>query len=221
MKIRRSTLSLLVIVVVAIVAIFVVKRTMGSVYGDSLEIAIAVIGAALVIYQLSKDHQITKAEFIYNLNQSFSENKHIEDIYDKLKKDRDETYKFTKEDGRKMGDYVMFFQIMEYLVANGLISMDMVDHIFANKFFIFMHHQKTWEYQTQYDGINQPLINLYVRWYNFRVHKNLNILYDDYVIAENMSYFIPCTDKKGRKTITYDTTKIPLCPKKQHSGEQS
>lgn len=219
MRIRRSTLSLLVIVVVAIVAIFVVKRTMDSVYGDSLEIAIAVIGAALVIYQLSKDHQITKAEFIYNLNQSFSENKHIKDIYDKLKKDRDETYKFTKEDGRKMGDYVMFFQIMEYLIANGLISMDMVDHIFANKFFIFMHHQKTWEYQTQYDGINQPLINLYVRWYNFRVHKNLNILYDEYVIAENKSYFIPNTDKKGRKTITYNTKKIPLCPKKQHSNE--
>ncbi len=86
MRIRRSTLSLLVIVVVVIVSIFIVKRTMDSIYGDSLEIAIAVIGAALVIYQLSKDHQITKAEFIYNLNQSFSENKNIEDIYNKLKK---------------------------------------------------------------------------------------------------------------------------------------
>lgn len=221
MRIRRSTLSLLVIVVVVIVSIFVVKRTMDSVYGDSLEIAIAVIGAALVIYQLSKDHQITKAEFIYNLNQSFSENKNIEDIYNKLKKDRDEAYKFTKEDGRKMGDYVMFFQIMEYLVANGLISMDMVDHIFANKFFIFMHHEKTWTYQTQYDGINLPLIHLYVRWYNYRVQKNSNILYDEYVIANNESYFIPFTDKKGKKTISYNSKKIPLCPKKQHVDDQS
>ena len=222
MKIRRSTISLLMIVVFVIVLIFIVKRTMDSMFSDSLEIAIAVVGAALVIYQLSKDHQITRAEFIYNLNQTFAENERISVIYELLKKDRDEKVDITKEDGRKMGDYVMFFHIMEYLISRGLVSMDMVDNIFANKFFIFMHHEKTWEYQTQYDGINKPLIDLYVRWYNYRSIKELEVLYDDYVIADKQdSYFDRDEDKKGRIQIAYKKNKTPCCPKKHKIEENA
>ena len=216
MKIKRSTFTLLVIVVVSIMAIFIVNRTMDSIWGDSLEIAIAIIGVALVLYQLSKDHQITKAEFIYNLNQSFSDNKNIEYIYMKLKEDRDSSLVFDHSDGRKMGDYVMFFQIMEYLIQTGLITIEMVDQIFSNKFFLFMHHEDTWKYQTQYDGINKPLIDLYIRWYNYRVRKNYNCLYDEFVIANQTAYFLKYKARNGKELIKYQANRNPLCPKKSN-----
>lgn len=220
MKTRNTSITLILTVIVTFIAVYIVKLSFDSVVGDALEIAFAAIGVLLVLFQLKKDHQITKAEFIYNLNQNFSQNPNIEAIYELLKKARDEHIEhiFTKDDGRKMGDYVMFFEILAYLVDEGIVNMALVNTIFANKFFLFVHHPQVWEYQLAYDEINLPLLKLFVKWHNFRQQLGERLLYNSHptknlVIENHPEYF--CKTKKaknGRQLYRYNESHVKCGP---------
>lgn len=197
MKRNNQTLRIILIIIVSILIIYLVKRYFQSTIGNVIEIVVALIGVGLVILQLSKEHQITKAQFIYNLNDSFSDNANIAYIYNKLKACRESELYFTPDEGRKMGDYLMFFEIMEYLIQEDIITLSMADAIFSNKFFLFMHHDDTWKYQNQYDGINKPILLLYEQWYNYRLKHNMDILYPNFNISTNTDYFETIV-KKGK-----------------------
>lgn len=151
--------------------------------------ATALIGFGIILFQLYRDHKIKRAEFIYQLNDTFNDDDDIKDIYMKLKLDRDEKYDFTPEDGRKMGNYVMFFIIMQHLLEDRLIDMKMIDAIFWNKFFIFCNNKASYDYQLVCTKINYPILKLYETWYNYRVSNNLDIYYKEFNLSDREDLF--------------------------------
>ncbi len=85
---------------------------MGDSLSEIITIITAVFGVVSILYQLRKDYQISKAEFIYSLNDSFSNNAEIAYIYMLLKKFRDNgKQEISEDDGRRMGDYIMFLRL--------------------------------------------------------------------------------------------------------------
>ena len=216
MKRNNQMLRIALIIVVSILIIYLVKKYFQSTIGSVLEIVVALIGVGLVILQLSKEHQITKAQFIYNLNDSFSNNENIAYIYNKLKACRDCELYFTPDEGRKMGDYLMFFEIMEYLICEDIITLSMADAIFANKFFLFMHHDDTWKYQNQYDGINKPILLLYEQWYNYRLKHKMDVLYPRFNISTNKEYFETIIKKGEIVGIKYKKNKEKKYPNQEN-----
>lgn len=207
---RRNIISLFLIVVVSIGLIYLVKKNFDSILGDTIEIGIAAIGVGLVLFQLNKEHQITKAEFLYNLNDTFSNNRNICKVYAKLKEQRDlgsNNVVFTDDDARKMGDYIMFFEIMGYLVSQGIISMSTVDKIFANKFFLFMHNETAISKQLIYDGINGPILEFYSIWCLYRKKTNQKLLYGNHLIHKLPDMFVELNGK-----IKYRKRENPLFP---------
>jgi hypothetical protein len=184
---RRISITLIITIALSIAGIIYTRNKLDTEIGKVIEISIAIIGAGFVLFQLYGSHFITKAEFLYTLNDTFSDNKNICDIYLKLKEQRDlgtDKIKITDDDGRKMGDYVMFFEIMGYLVDEGIINMCVVDKIFANKFFIFMHNEHVIKNQLVYDGINAPILEFYVKWRNYRIRHKKPPLYGDTLVTK-------------------------------------
>lgn len=161
-------------------------------YSSLITTLTAIFGAIAIWYQLKKDQEISRADFIVSLNTTFHDNKNIEEIYQKLKLDRDsESFEFTEDDGRQMGDYVMYFQIMNYLIDEKIISIKMVDKIFSNKFFIFVNNPAAQMYQLKYSAINRPILELYAKWHNYRHIHNLKPLYDTHQLKNTMpEYFV-------------------------------
>ncbi|MFP4287579.1 MAG: hypothetical protein ACLFRI_07820 [Candidatus Izemoplasmataceae bacterium] len=171
-KIRNNTITIILLILFIILISYVLKDFLDERFAQMITLSTAVFGVIAVIYQLNKDHKITNAEFIYNLNNTFSENEDIDYIYKKLKKIRDHLEShLTEDDGRLMGDYIMFFEIMDYLVTEKMIAIDMVDEIFANKFFLFINNLDVQNYQLKYTEINMPIIRLYTKWVNYRIKK--------------------------------------------------
>ena len=197
MKKSKNTFYLVATVIIVILLIFLSKMYLGDTISDFVTIATAVFGAVAIWYQLRKDYQITKSEFIYNLNDTISNNENITYIYGRLKEYRDlEDVVITPEEGRRMGDYVMFFEIMGYLLEEGMITLEMMDRIFANKFFLFTNNPYAQEYQMKYSQINRPMLELYCEWYNYRVKKNLPELYPKKSLRMYEEYFL--MDARGR-----------------------
>ena len=134
---RSSSFFLVLTILLCISGIIYTRKHLDTDVGKAIEIVIAIIGAGFVLFQLHKDHYVTKAEFLYTLNETFSNNKNISDIYQKLKEQRDlgkDVVKLNGDDCRKMGDYIMFFEIMGHLVEEGIVSLKIIDKIFSNKF---------------------------------------------------------------------------------------
>lgn len=234
MRKRRSFITLIIITVTCISLIFISRTFLDEQVGSVFEIALAAVGVLLVVIELSKENQITKAEFIYNLNDTFANNGNISKIYMKLKAFRnDPTLTFDAEDGRLMGDYVMFFFIMYYLLCDGIISFRMVNEIFANKFFIFMHHPATWNYQNKIDEINKPILLLYADWYNYRKRKKLDELYPEFRLIRTdkdnpegldvygtKTYFDVYT-RFGKQQIRYKKNRSKIAPRNYITDEQA
>lgn len=130
---------------------------------DIIDILIAVLGLIAIWYQLKREQDISTAQFIVSLNDTFNENSDITYIYNKLKEIRDNKSDcLTENDGRVMGDYVMFFQVINYLLDQKVIRLDMIDGLFANKFFIFVNNLDVQNYQLKYNVINPHMYELYI-----------------------------------------------------------
>ena len=169
--------------ILIIISIFVVSTIATTKVNNIITIATAIFGFLIVLYQLSRDHKIKKAEFIYSLNTTFDSDSDISVIYMKLKKGRKESITFSEEEGRLMGNYVTFFMIMNHLLEERLISIKMIDAIFSNKFFLFCNNECTFNYQLSEREINKPIIQLYQKWYNYRRKNQLKELYDNYSLS--------------------------------------
>lgn len=183
MSLRKNGIFITVAVVIIIIVISLMLNSSSTQTNELITIITAVLGFLVIIYQLLQDHKIKKAEFIYNLNDTFNNDPLIAEVYMKLKKDRDEGTEFDKEDGRKMGNYIMFFIILEYLIRESFVTIQMVDTVFANKFFIFCNNHAAYEYQLKYTDINKPVLVLYEKWYNYRIKNSLKNLYEEHELA--------------------------------------
>ncbi len=192
----RKFFTIVLIFFIMMISIALFNRLTRESISNSATFITAIIGVVAIWYQMKKDADISKAEFILTLNSNFQDNENIIYIYSRLKEKRDGTNViFTPEDGRKMGEYIMFFQTIYFMVNEGVIDISMVDRLFANKFFLFMNNCDVQEYQLKYTSINKPILELYCLWFNYRVKQNLPLLYSEHMPHKTMEkYFV--TGKK-------------------------
>lgn len=161
--------------------VFVLKSTLLTAIATTTPI----VGIYAIWVQIKKDADIVKAQFIYNLNLSFSDNVKITKIYNKLKEFRDdETVKFTEVEGREMGDYIMFFETMNYLVEDSVVSIKIINQLFSSRFFIMANNPFVQEYQLSSVEYTEPIFKLYSKWYNHKKKLNHDIPYNKYSLEE-------------------------------------
>lgn len=194
---NRKFFTIVLIFFLMMISIALFNRLTKESISDSAAFITAVIGVVAIWYQMKKDADISKAEFILTLNCNFQDNDNISYIYTKLKEKRDGTnYSFTEEDGRKMGEYIMFFQTMYFMIDEGVIDIRMIDRLFSNKFFLFMNNPDVQKYQLKYTTINKPILELYCLWINYRRRNDMPLLYPEHMPHETMAkYFIDSKNK--------------------------
>ena len=189
MKNNKHTFQIIASVVILVVLIYFSQTYFGDEISELITILTAIAGVIAILYQLRKDYTITKAGFIYSLNDTFSNNSEIVYIYKLLKEYRDkESIVFTEDDGRRMGDYIMYFEIMGYLLDEDMVTIQMVDKIFSNKFFLFVNNPYTQKYQLKYSRINKPILELYCTWSNYRLKTGQKELYHKHSLTKFESY---------------------------------
>jgi len=194
---NRKFFTIVFIFLLTMISIALFNRLTKESISDSAAFIAAVIGVVAIWYQMKKDADISKAEFILTLNCNFQDNDNISYIYTTLKEKRDgKDVSFSEDDGRKMGEYIMFFQTMYFMIDEGVIDIRMIDRLFANKFFLFMHNPDVQKYQLIYTTINKPILELYCIWYNYRIKNDLPILYPEYMPHKTMDKHFTEVNKK-------------------------
>jgi len=202
---KRSVVFNLFIIVAIVLLVILMAQFSSQEVQNRVTIFSAVFGFLAILYQLRSDHKIKRAEFIYSLNDSFHKDSEIKTSYKLLKAARDENMekRIRKDDCMAMGNYLMFFMILNYLIDRKLVSMALIDKIFANKFFMFVNHPDVQTHQISVTSINYPILELFEKWYNYRLVHKSSLLYERFCLSNNKDLF----ERKANGMVRYKNRK--------------
>ncbi len=120
-----------------------------SLYISICESIGVLITIAIAIIQLSDSKEISRASFIVELNKSFVENEDYKKVYDILQDSLDhncEEQNYYENDNcdvflskSDISNYLTFFETIYILYKRRVISFDIIDDLFAYRFFLAVH----------------------------------------------------------------------------------
>jgi hypothetical protein len=148
----------------------------------------AIIGAlggiVAIWYQMREEKKISEGEFIYSIYDGFSNNDNIKKIYHKLenyKNEKNVKDPFTKGDIGYIIDYLTFFETMYLLVKRKILTIDIIDELFAYRFFIAVHNPFIQKNNLiKYDTFYPDTYKLHKLWVNYRKKNKKIIPFNEY-----------------------------------------
>lgn len=193
-KRKARNAALILAICISVILLYLVLKRIFPMPEDSLislfiSLAEAVgllVSLLIAVYQLKDSKEIARATFIIELNRSFIENEDFTDLYDKLqacfdgdckcrldhnKCDKDKNSLCALDVEKSViSNYLTFFETVYILHKKGVISFDILDDLFAYRFFLAIHSK----YVQQKKLIYQPqnFTNIYLlekEWLAYRV----------------------------------------------------
>ena len=186
---NKALISLLCVLAMAvIISLAQLLRTFLS-FSDSdlLSLIISVFEAGgllisliVAIRQLGDSKEIARAQFLTELNKSFVENPDYALVYNALQDCRDGICPLAQEcekTGKCMlsikkgmvSNYLTFFETINLLLEDGVLTLEIIDNLFAYRFFLAVHSQFVQESKI----IPQPenfvnIFKLEKKWLDYR-----------------------------------------------------
>lgn len=158
--------------------------TLLSSYIEFFGIVGALAGIVAIYFQMKREKNISEGEFIYSLYDGFSNNENIKNIYHKLEDCTNKGCKrdpFVKDDIGYIIDYLTFFETMYLLIKRKIITIDLIDELFAYRFFIAVHNPYVQKHNLiKYNTFYKNTYRLHKRWVEYRQKNNDQIPFDKY-----------------------------------------
>lgn len=170
-----------------------------------------IVSLGIAVHQLTDSKEIARATFITEINRAFVENEHYMKLYDAFQDCLDGKCRFC-ENGTCQRDnssicqldfpksdvsnYLTFFETIYLLTKDHVIDFDMIDDLFAYRFFLAVHHPFVQQTKLQVQPQNFKNIFLLERdWISYRKahgknmagiysHRRLNTI----SLSENINY---------------------------------
>lgn len=89
------------------------------------------VGALVILYEVRLTKRIAQAEFIRDLNDGFTSNANIDELWRKLLLGEP----ITPADRHRVSTYLTFFETMQLLIMRDVIDFRLIDDLFRNRFF--------------------------------------------------------------------------------------
>ena len=186
-KARKGVLIALIIILGAallVVALRWLSDLMGlesadrlSTYITGFETAGLFVSLVLAIRQLSDSKEISRATFIMELNRAYVENADYRRMYNALQESYDRKCgcengcaecapTFTKGE---VSNYLTFFETVYILYKDGAISLEIINELFAYRFFLAVHNELVQEMKLKPQPDNfKNIFCLEYEWLKYR-----------------------------------------------------
>ena len=214
LKYRKLLLSITLAFLVA--AIVFIQRNVSemderiTVVLQLLEVVGVVFTVIFTVLQLHGSKEIARATFIMELNQNYVENTDYMKVYNALQKrydamQADEELPDTVKDIDKgmISNYLTFFETIYILKNRKVISFDIIDDLFAYRFFLAVHSDlfQTSKLEVQ-PGNFRNIFKLEKEWLDYRVLIGKNSKDER---AKALEVF---SDPEKRKTAKWDNVYV-------------
>ena len=157
----------------------------------------ALFGVFGFIFQSVQSQKTQQAKFIVELSEKFYDNKDFQKLMNLLEKEYsedDDSRAYISEIASK---YLDFFESIYVVVEQGLISLSIIDNLFAYRFFCVANNpyiQKN--VLTPYYKYYGNIIKLHYMWKKYRIKNGEPIAYNNSDLSRVFWYRIFIKDKK-------------------------
>jgi len=126
----------LILVITMMVVIITYALTADQFAADFLVSVTAVIGALAIWFEIRRSKEIAQGEFVLTLNNSYSGNKDIKELYRKLISGEP----LSEDDLPNIVEYLTFFETIYLLLKRDVVKMDVINDLFAYRFFLAVNN---------------------------------------------------------------------------------
>lgn len=166
---------LIIIVLVATNSVLLIRSGNTSSLEDNIvsfiSVAIQVLSAVLIVIQLRDSRKAQEGEFIMNLNMSFVQNENYSRAYTEFEKGDE-----AKISRVEISNYLTFFEAIYLLLIDGVISIKILDDLFAYRFFLAVHNTMVQKIKlVDNPGNFRNIYRLEKKWIDYRRKCGLSI----------------------------------------------
>lgn len=177
-KEKRKLVVLLLFCGIAILTVY--SCIAAPVLKETLITLISGIAAIAVFIQIKEGTEVSRAEFVMNLQESYTNSEGFSELFAKCWKNYnneisyDEMYKYLNDDKKKevLLNYLTFFESMYLMKEQGVLKLDILDELFGRRFFIVVNNKaiqdidlvKNYRYYLN-------VVYLYEDWSRFRINR--------------------------------------------------
>ena len=184
LKVLRQDRTVLVIVaLMAVLALVGISWAWPDFFGIALAIG-GTFGALMVIYEIRLTKRIAQAEFIRDLQSSFSSDERIGELWRKLLHNEE----ITDKDRALVSSYLTFFETLHLLLARSALELPLTDDLFRNRFFTAVGDKGVLTTAlAKQAGSFANIHDLVEIWHNYMLDKGIPLHPGYYRYAEGMS----------------------------------
>ena len=187
----------IIIVIIAIgvvISLFMLFTALFSLTADTVSIVISaceslglIVSLVVAVRQLDDSKEIARADFLVELNNAFVNNEGnlqlytaLQDCYDGKCEHKDRCAHDCVIDLPKVvvSNYLTFFETVYLLICNGVVTFEMIDDLFAYRFFLAVHSDFVQQEKLAAQPENfKNIFCLEHKWLTYRskvAHKNDN-----------------------------------------------
>ena len=133
--IRRDHVAIAITAALFALGLVTINMMWPAAFGVFIAIGGA-IGALMVVYEVKLTKRLAQAEFIRDLQTSFSSDGNIGELWRKVLLDEE----ITGADRAMVSSYLTFFETLHLLVDKGTLDLALTDDLFRNRFFKAIGH---------------------------------------------------------------------------------
>ncbi len=150
------------------------------------------LGLLFVGIQARFSAKLARAQFLDKLSEDVNKNIEIEVELEPTGRLYNNIKIFDQSDRQKIIQSLSFFDRLAHLYELGFIKIEIIDKMFAYRFFILVHNPNTQKFELLQEESRhfwRSVFALHKVWYAYRKRKNLLILRDEYaekLFADNV-----------------------------------
>ena len=156
-------------------------------YNELIAIVSALIAIITIAKQIDAQQETSEAQFIFDINDKYVSNEDYKHIYTLL-----DSYQILLDTGAsreeldaqeerlnnlsnsQISNYLTFFEVLNLLRLKGSVKLEMMDDLFAYRFFIAVRNPVIYRRKLKY-GNFANIRQLHDEWVAYRVERNLKI----------------------------------------------
>lgn len=171
---KNKVSTYVVFIVLAIIAVY--SCFSRSIFKQIMIVLISLIGAIAVIMQLKASADISRAEFIINLQEVYTSNDGFINLFEKCWENYlgeitpQELENYLKENKEALVSYLTFFESLYLMLNQGVLKMSIVDDLFGRRFFIVVNNRTVQKFDLAKNyKYYLNVVDLHKDWTKYRV----------------------------------------------------
>ncbi len=190
MKAKKKNRALRIVIPVAIIALFGSLCSYWAIHLNTddyldkmlalMSLVVSALSAYFIVIQLKGEKAISEADFLVNLNQTFTSDAGYARVYTELEKELSDPPQKPQLSRIEISNYLTFFETIYLLIEEGVLDISAINDLFSYRFFLAVHSNCIQDMKLVKEPFNfRNIYRLEKKWMDYRKKNKLAVFREE------------------------------------------